>query len=182
MNKTKLIFPLILTILAGLGWGVLARPHDRHHTRNVSLSRAEISQATDGDVIVAMRAVGDLPGALTLKINQNRTDNTIAGGEWALVVSYIEHAAHGDHDHEEGEAGDGHGSEVLIRKGTLKGTISGGSLTLNSDGSVASVDSVQLNINGGTIEFDKVSSGHGIAHGTGLQDSRNSSGTLSLNF
>lgn len=155
-------------------------------THHVSLSKAQVSQVENNRIIVTMRAEGDLPGALTLVIDQNDTDHTIVGGDWALVIPGGQDVnagqAHEDSEDDAHSKHAEHSGERLDRSGVLKGTISGGTVTLNADGTVASVDSVQLNIDGGTLAYDNVTNGNGIAHGTSLQDFSTSSGTLSLNF
>jgi hypothetical protein len=125
-----------------------------------------------------MRASGDLPGSLTLTIDRDGRDNTIVGGNWALVVSYIEDVAATAPQH----ADDDHGGELLIQKGVLKGTISGGTLTLNADGTVAAVNSVQVNINSGSLNYEAVTSGGGTVDETDLQDFAGSRGGLNLSF
>jgi len=151
---------------------------------NVTLSQAQVWQEAPNRIVLNTRAHGDLPGALTLVIDRNRADNSITGGEWALVVSYIEDVPGGAHSNSSGhsdhaEEADG---ELLIQKGTLKGSITGGAVTLSADGTVTSVNSVQLNVESGTLTFNNVSGGTGMAHETNLQDFSTSSGTLSLKF
>ena len=208
----RLAFALILASLSGLLWSTLAQTSQAALTRQLSfgqlpfltglvrtapiqtsataathhitLRNAQVSQEPPNRIVLNTRAGGDLPGALTLVIDRNRADNRIAGGEWALVVSYIEDvpatahsksSGHADHTREP----DG---ELLIQKGTLKGSITGGTVTFHADGTVASINALQLNIEGGTLTFNDVRGGTGTVDGKNLQDFSTSSGSLSLNF
>ena len=186
MKRLALALVLIPS-LVGLAWSAPARTSLPALTHDhITLSEAEVSQVAGDRAIITMRAVGALPGALTLMIDRNAADNTIVGGEWALVISYIRdtgvpHTDDGDH-HPAGEEGVLQSSEELVREGTLKGTIIGGSVTLDSNGAVSSFSSVQLSVNSGTLKFADISSGTGLVHGIDLQSHGTSSGTLALNF
>jgi len=208
----RLAFALILASLSGLLWSALAQTSQAALTRqlsfgqlpfltsllrtapiqtgatavarHVTLSQAQVWQEAPNRIVLNTRADGDLPGALTLVIDRNSADNSITGGEWALAVSYIEDVPATAHSKSSGHADhikepDG---ELLIQKGTLKGSITGGAVTLNADGTVAAVNAVQLNVESGTLTFNNVSGGTGMAHETNLQDFSTSSGTLSLKF
>jgi hypothetical protein len=143
---------------------------------NVGLSAATVSADEHDRLIVVMDAKGDLPGALTLRLERDASGSTVTGGEWALVVAYTEEIQLSP-----GE-GDGDAGESLVQKGTLKGTISGGQITLNADGSPASVNSLQLAVSGGSMSYDAVTDGSGSAHEENLQDASASSGALTLSF
>lgn len=172
-----LTFALAVISLVGLLGSALARTSQTSQSHNISLSDAQVSQVTNKRIIVTMRADGDLPGALTLALDLDGGDNRIVGGEWALVVSYIQDVNNGQTSRD----GDS-GGEILIQKGTLKGTISGGTVTLNADGKAVAVNSVQLNVNSGSLAFSDINNGNGFVYGSGLQDFSTSRGTLNLNF
>jgi hypothetical protein len=145
-------------------------------TYNINLSKATVSATDDNRIIVVMDAKGDLPGALTLRLERDAAGSIVTGGEWALVVAYTEEIQLSP-----GE-GDGDPGEGLVQKGTLKGTISGGQVTLNPDGSIASINSLQLVVNGGSMSYDAVNDGSGSVHEENLQDADNASGGLTLSF
>ena len=71
------------------GRSLRARPEVRTDAiaHNVALAHARVS-SDNNDIIVVMDATGDLPGALTLKLNCDGAN--VTGGEWALVVAYTE--------------------------------------------------------------------------------------------
>ena len=108
-------------------------------------------------------ATGALPGSFTISLNLNNT--TVTNGNWWLVVKE--------------RNADGSVSEV----GALAGAVSGGTVSLNADGRVTSLNSVQLLIQTGSGNYAGVTSGSGSLTGTfGNQASPSFSGTLNLNF
>jgi hypothetical protein len=159
------------------------RPVSTYH---ISLRDAQVARPTNGQVVVTMRASGDLPGVLTMQLELDSTRQYIVGGEWTLVVSYIQdlpanepNAAVRFKNNEEHEDS---GGEILVQKGVVKGAISSGTVTLNTGGAVVSINSLQLNISGGTVSYDGVTEGNGTAQAAYLQDLTNSVGTLDLSF
>lgn len=151
-----------------------ARPAARTDAaaHNVALAHARVSSEKN-DIIVVMDATGDLPGALTLKLNCDGA--RVTGGEWALVVAYTELLF--DQPTEDGDPG-----EALVQKGTLKGTITSAQITLGPTGSITGIDSLQLLVNGGSLTFESVTEGSGFVQSANLQDTHISSGSLNLNF
>jgi len=150
-------------------------------TYNSSLSHAQVTQAANNRIILTKDVKGALPGSITMQIDADPSNGAIVGGSWALVVSFIQDID--SHGEEHGEEADGaHGGEQLIEKGTLKGTITGGTVTKDANGAVVSVNSMQLNIDGGSLTFSGVASGNGIASATDLNDVSASGGSLTLTF
>ena len=147
-----------------------------HH---VTLSTAQISMLEGNRVVVLMDAAGDLPGSLTLTIDRDSAGTTVVGGSWVLIHSYTDLSPLGHHDSD----GDHPAvKEQLVQKGTLSGLLSGGVITLDSNGNVTAIDSLMLTINQGSVAYDGVTEGTGSAQETNLQDVVNSTGTLILNF
>ena len=190
-----------VTAVGGLALSTWARTRDRHSASSflfnsvkapvrtllrpaqttshaVMLSTAQVSMLDGNRVVVLMDAKGDLPGSLTLTLERDSTGTTVIGGSWALIVSYVELTPLGYPDADGGEAE----SERLVEIGTLSGTITDGALTLDQNGRVVSVDSVQLAINQGSVTYDGINEGTGSAQETNLQDVTSSTGTLILNF
>jgi hypothetical protein len=147
--------------------------------RNSTLSGAHVSSADNGRIIIIQSARGDLPGVLTLALDVNGQDGSITGGEWALVVTDNQSPAGHSHDHGDGDGGPDY---MVIQRGVLKGAVAGGAVTLNSDGTLASVSSVQLTLNGGTLEFVGATSGGGVVNAANLQDPHHSSGSITINY
>lgn len=203
-SKKTLVLALALTAVAGLAltaWGrtsagnsttrssvsnsirnsvrTLLRSSEPPAVHSIPLSTAQVSMLDDNRVVVLMDAKGELPGSLTLTVERDSTGTTVVGGSWVLVVSYTEFTPLGHPDPDgAGEAQ----SERLVQKGTLSGTISGGTLALDANGNVISFDALQLIINQGSVAYDGVTEGTGSAQETDLQDVVNSAGTLILNF
>ncbi|MBV9241358.1 MAG: hypothetical protein JO314_05045 [Acidobacteria bacterium] len=146
-------------------------------TYNDTLSGAQVSRHQDGDTIIVLNADGDLRGTLTLKVHRDEAGSQIVGGECAFDVSYTQVTQISDPP----PGGEDH-SEALIQRGMLKGVVSGGQVTLSDNGQVTAIDSIQLTINGGTIEFENVTGGSATAQVTNLVDAANAAGSLTLNF
>jgi len=172
-----------LVVCLGLIWTV--RAHERH-TYNVTLSHPETNTDPNGRVVVTMMAKGDLRGVVTLALERNAV-GTVTGGEWALMVSYTEVIpvnpnapphAHG----EESGGGEPHSGEALVQKGAIKGTIASGSLTLNADGSLASLNDLVLTITGGTLQYHAATSGTGVVSAGALSNRDTATGAVSLIF
>lgn len=142
-------------------------------TRSISLNVARVSIDANNRLVVSMDASGDLPGEITFMIDRN-ADNTIRGGDWALVVARAEYTGPTD------EEGDQPGM-VLVRRGTLWGSIASGTLVMDDDGKVVSLTGLQLTLASGSMEFDGAN-GSGSAQATDLQDTQTSSGSLVVTF
>jgi hypothetical protein len=197
----SLLLALILIAIAGLLFSALARADQTTSSRaftlnkaanlvrsvfgptsptplmhNLTLSKARISEPVNNRTVIVMETEGDERGALTLALDVN-PDGSISGGEWAFVATYVENIP-GDPPTGDEDAG----GELLIQKGTLSGAISAGNVTLNADQTIASVDSIQLSVEKGTLTFNEISSGNGNGQIINLQEPNTSSGTLSLYF
>jgi hypothetical protein len=137
------------------------------------LSGARVSQVPDGRYVVSMNSSGDLKGLLTLWI-QPGPGGTISGGDWALVHAYTEEVEGvGESDgHPEGEA--------FINKGTLGGSITGGTFSMNADGGIESITGLTLSLTSGSLTYDGVQ-GTGTGEILNPADG-NSTGTIDLNF
>ena len=71
---------------------------------------------------------------------------------------------------------------MVSQLGMLKGTVASGSVTLNADGVTAAVNSIVLQVNGGTVIYSEIHGGSGLVNATDLQHLQNSSGDISLTF
>jgi hypothetical protein len=109
--------------------------------------------------------VGDaLPGYLMLTINYD-SNNSINGGNWTLVVT--------------AQKGDGGSGE----EGRLEGTLDGGSVTLNRDGAIISVNAARLTIKSGRGTYSSVANGQGTFEVTSVSGNRAPfDGALTLTF
>ncbi|MFN2500163.1 MAG: hypothetical protein ABR557_13865 [Pyrinomonadaceae bacterium] len=157
---------------ASLVRSVFASTASSVSSHNLTLSKARVSTLADNRKVIVMVTGGDLPGVLTLAVEVN-SDGTISGGEWALVSTEADQANGSDTDP---------GDAMVMQKGVLKGLVSGGTVSLDADGTLVAVNTVQLAVNGGTLVFDGIASGDGIANGANLDDSDASSGSMTLNF
>jgi outer membrane lipoprotein SlyB len=137
-----------------------------------TLSLATYNDTVDGSqtaapeaegIAVNLTATGDLPGMS--KVTLQRDGQNVTGGSWRLTVLP--------------QNADASSSE----RGALIGTISGGTLALSAEGTLASASGVQITIQSGTGEFAAVTSGSGtITLNAGAENPSQLSGTLVLNF
>lgn len=114
-------------------------------------------------VALILEAAGDLPGMG--KVSLRREGNNVTGGSWSLTVLPPN--------------ADASSSE----KGTLTGTVTGGSFAFNPDGTLAGVSAVQLTVESGTGQHASVSGGSGTLNlSTDAENPSKLKGTLALNF
>jgi hypothetical protein len=175
---------LTLSISAGLTWHAIAQGPA---TYNLALSRADASTDAKGRLVVTMVARGDLPGTLTLALDR-AADGTVTGGEWALMVSYtaVTSAAGelsvGEPEGELAAETGADDSEALVQKGALKGDVAGGTVSLDPDGTVRSLNGLVVSVTGGTLAYERATNGNGLIIAINLADHAASNGTASLIF
>ena len=153
-----------------------------------ALGSARVSGVSASEVVITLDATGDLRGLLTVKLDL-APDGSIAGGEWALVSSYVEdlnpdgtpvtpeeqHEGEEPHDHEAP-----HQEFVrLVDDGTLGGEVLTGSLTRGPDGAIT-LAGIQLALSSGTLTFASVTVGAGVVDLDLTQPE--AQGTLRLTF
>lgn len=121
------------------------------------------SPAEHGKIVLNLTASGDLPGIT--KVSLERDGQNVVGGTWRMtVVPQNASASSGE-------------------RGQLVGTITGGSLTLNAEGAIASVTSVTVVFQGGTGEFDNVTTGNATMNVSASAETPSQlSGSIVLNF
>jgi hypothetical protein len=99
------------------------------------------------------------------KVTLRREGNNVTGGSWSLTVLPPNADA------------------TSSEKGKLTGDVTGGSVTLNPDGTLAGVSAVQLTVAGGTGQHASVSAGSGtLALSHDAENPSKLTGTLALNF
>ena len=132
-------------------------------TYNDTLSGSQTAAPEAEGIALNLTAAGDLPGMT--KVNLHRNGENVTGGSLRLTVLP--------------QNADATSSE----RGQLVGTISGGTVTLNSEGTLASASGVQVTIQSGTGEFATVTSGTATLNITASnENSSQLSGALVLNF
>jgi hypothetical protein len=159
--RNYLAAALALISLAGFclsGHAQTARTY--HGSFAGSSSRSQAS----GEITFVGQVDNARPGYLLLTINYD-ANNSINSGKWTLVVT--------------GKKADGSSSE----EGRLEGTLSGGSVTLNRDGTVTSVQTAQLIIKSGSGTYSGVNNGQGTFEASSVPDnSPPFNGVLTLTF
>lgn len=132
-------------------------------TYNDSLAGSQTAAPEAEGIALNLTASGDLPGMSKVKLQ--RDGQNITGGSFRMTVLP--------------QNADASSSE----RGEVVGTISGGTVTLTTAGTVASATGVQITIQSGTGEFSSVTSGNGTISITASSENPTQlSGTLVLNF
>jgi len=132
-------------------------------TYNDSLSGAQTAAPESAGIALNLTATGDLPGMN--KVTLQRDGQNVTGGSWRMTVLP--------------QNADASSSE----RGELVGTITGGTLTLTAEGTLASASGVQVTIQSGTGEFASVTSGSATLSVSGNAENPSQlNGTLVLNF
>jgi hypothetical protein len=132
-------------------------------TYNNSLTGSQTAAPEAEGIALNLNASGDLPGMS--KVTLQRDGQNVTGGTFRMTVLP--------------QQADASSSE----RGVLVGTISGGTLTLTTEGTVASASGVQITIQSGTGEFAAVNSGTATLTLTASNENASQlSGTLVLNF
>lgn len=132
-------------------------------TYNDSLSGSQTAAPQAAGIALNLTASGDLPGMN--KVTLQRDGTNVTGGAWRMTVLP--------------QNADASSSE----RGELAGIISGGALTLTTEGTLASASGVQVTIQSGTGEFAAVTSGTGtLSVSANSENPSQLSGTLVLNF
>ncbi len=146
-----------------------------------TLGYATASVVSPTRLVVTMVATGDLPGLVTLTIDRDPATHAVTSGTWSLVVAYAKDVAvaAASGNSAPGDDPDGGMGIDLVNRGTLAGTLAGGTLQFDAAGAFTGFTSSQLLVNHGSVEFAGAAGGGSIsATGTGTA----TSGTLALNF
>lgn len=132
-------------------------------TYNDSLSGSQTAAPEANGIALNLTASGDLPGMNRLTLQCD--GQNVTGGTWRMIVLP--------------QNADASSSE----RGVLVGSISGGTLTLTPEGTLASASSVQVTIQSGTGEFASITSGTAtLSISANSENPSQLSGTLVLNF
>ena len=110
-------------------------------TYNNTVNGSQTASAESGSVAFNLNATGELPGMLSITVRHE--GGNITGGTWKLTVLPAN--------------ADATSSET----GTLTGSLSGGTLTLDANGVATAAGSVQLAVQTGTGQFETITSGTG---------------------
>jgi len=131
-------------------------------TYNDTVNGSQTAAPEAEGIALNLTAAGDLPGMTRLTLV--RTNSNVTAGSFTMTVLP--------------QNADAKSSE----RGTLTGTVSGGAVSLNTDGTLASASSVQVTIHSGTGEYSGVSGAATINVSSNAENPSQLSGTLVLNF
>ena len=110
-------------------------------TYNNAVTGSQTAAAESGSIALNLNATGDLPGMLSLTLRHE--GGNINGGTWTLTVLPPN--------------ADASSSET----GTLTGTFTSGTVTLDANGIATAVTSVQLTVQSGTGQYGTTTAGSG---------------------
>ena len=148
----------LILALASMAFAIAISTATYNGTLNGSQTAAE-----SGKIVLNLTASGDLPGIT--KVTIERDGQNIISGTWRMTV--LPQNANASSN----------------ERGQLVGTITGGSVTLNAEGTVASVTSVTVVFQGGTGEFDNVTTGNAtMTVSANAETPSQLDGTIVLNF
>lgn len=150
---------LATALIAGLLSAAAA--HAAANYNNTVKGFRTVAEASDGSAIL-LEAAGDLPGMG--KVSFKREGNNVTGGSWSLTVLPPNADA------------------SSAERGSLSGSVSGGTLSFNSGGSLDGASSVQLTIESGAGQFAGVSGTGVISLSASPENPSQLTGTLTLNF
>lgn len=132
-------------------------------TYNDTVNGSQTAAPEAEGIALNLTAAGDLPGMS--KLTLQRDGLNVTGGSWSLTVLPPNADANS------------------TARGELAGTISGGTLVLTSEGTLASASSVQITIQSGTGEYAAVTSGTATLNiSANAENPTQLTGTLVLNF
>lgn len=132
-------------------------------TYNNTVSGSQTASAESATVAFNLNATGELPGMLNLTVRHE--GGNITGGTWKLTVLPAN--------------ADATSSET----GTLTGSLSGGTLTLDANGIATAAGSVQLTVQSGTGQYEAITSGTGtLSLSADPENSTKLGGPLALSF
>ena len=132
-------------------------------TYNDTVSGSQTAAPESEGIALNLTAAGDLPGMI--KLTLVRSEANVSGGTWSMTVL----PANADASSTE--------------RGTLTGTVSGGTLTLNENGTLASASAVQISIQSGAGEYASVTAGAATLNiSADAENPSQLNGTLVLNF
>lgn len=132
-------------------------------TYNNIVNGSQTAAAESGSIALNLNATGDLPGMLSVTLRHE--DGNVNGGTWTLTVLPPN--------------ADASSSEV----GTLTGSLTGGTITLDANGIATAASSLQLNVQSGTGQFNTITAGSGtLSLSADAENATRLGGPLALNF
>lgn len=139
-------------------------PVEAANRLEVTLNSARVDMIQGDRIVASFNASGDVRGIFTATIDRDASG--ALRGEWVLVSRYLRDLTpEGQPDTLAllaDERASLPGQELHTRhkeyfdihdRGTLRGSIAGGSLSLDVDGRLRSIEALQLVIDGGDLEF-----------------------------
>ena len=150
---------LATALVAGLLSAAAARAAANYN--NTVKGFQTVAGGSEGPAVL-LEAAGDLPGMG--KVSFERDGNNVTGGSWTLTVLPPNADA------------------SSTERGTLSGSVGGGTLSFNSAGSLDGASSVQLTVESGTGQFAGAAGTGVISLSVNPENPSQLKGTLTLDF
>lgn len=132
-------------------------------TYSDTLSGSQTASAESGGITLNLNATGDLPGILILTLRHE--GGNVSGGTWTLTVLPPNADA------------------TSSESGSMTGSFTGGTLSLDANGIITAANSVQLNVQSGTGQYAAVTGGSGtLSLSADPENSTKLGGPLAFSF
>ena len=152
-----LLFAFFITLLS-----ILISTHTTANYNN-TVNGSQTASAESGSIALNLNATGDLPGLLSVTLRHE--GGNVSGGTWKLTVLP--------------QNADATSTET----GTLTGSFTGGTVTLDANGIATALGSAQIAVQSGTGQFEAVTSGSGtLSLAADPENSTKLGGPLALSF
>ncbi len=117
-------------------------------SQDLSLKGVAVPGTTRGTIMLVGKSEGSLSGSFEISIWYNPVTNKVIGGAWKVLVPKP-----------------GHGGASKAQ-GALAGSVTGGTVTLDKNGRVNSIEGVQINIQRSMGQYSRIAKGSGKLSGT----------------
>ena len=152
----------LLSALFIISLVIITTTHAASNYNNTVIG-SQTASPESGSVAFNLNATGDLPGMLSITLIHE--GGNVNGGTWKLTVL------------------PSNADATSNETGTITGSFSGGTITLDANGIVTGASSVQLNVQSGTGQYQAVTSGSGtLGLSADAENSTKLSGPLALSF
>jgi hypothetical protein len=138
---------IMVAMLVG-GLTVVTQAQTSPATYSDSINGVVVTPHPNGNISLKEQATGGVAGTIDMSIQYDPVKNVILGGTWTLTAFQQ------------------NSSGKLSYRGTLNGTVSSGTVTVDQTGVLTSAGPVQLTINGGAGAFSQTKTGTGTLSGT----------------
>lgn len=142
----KRLIAVVVILLAS--WMTAMSQAQVMKSQDLSLKGVAVPGSSLGTIMLVGKSEGSLPGSFEISIWYNPITNKVIGGTWKVIVP---------------QQGLGGASKA---QGALAGSVTSGTVTLDKNGRVNSIEGVQMNIRRGVGQYSRIARGSGKLNGT----------------